>query len=80
MTTTVRKWGNSLALRIPRSYAKDIHLESGAAVNISISNGRLVIEPSTRPKYALSVMLKQITKKNRPGEWDTGKPVGKEVW
>lgn len=80
MTTTVQKWGNSLALRIPKSFAEHVHLENGATVELSISNGRLVIEPAPRRKYALSAMLKQITKANRHGEWNTGGPVGKESW
>lgn len=80
MTTTVQKWGNSLALRIPKSFAKDIHLESGAAVDISIVNGRLVIVPSARPKYSLKALVDGITPQNRHGEFDWGKPVGKEIW
>ena len=80
MTTTIQRWGNSLALRIPKSFAKDVHLESGAVVNLSIAHGRLVIEPSRRNKYTLSQLLKNVSKKQRHPEWDMGGPVGKEVW
>ena len=80
MTTKIQKWGNSLALRIPKSFAKDVHLESGASVNLSIANGRLVVEPSPKTKYSLSELLKGVTKKDLHSEIDWGRPVGKEVW
>ena len=46
MTTKVQQWGNSLALRIPKSFAKDVHLSKGASVDLSVDGGRLVIRPS----------------------------------
>ena len=46
MTTKIQQWGNSLALRIPRSLARDIHLAKGAPVDLSVKGGRLVIKPS----------------------------------
>ena len=80
MTTKVQRWGNSLALRIPKSFAKDVHLENGATVNLSIDDGRLVIEPSIRSKYSLSVLLKQVTEDNLHKESDMGAVAGLEAW
>ena len=80
MTTKVQRWGNSLALRIPKFLAKDIHLQKGAAVNLSVVHGRLVIDPAPRPKYFLSDLLKKISKKNRHDEIHTGNVVGNEAW
>ncbi len=80
MTTKVQRWGNSLALRIPKSYAKDVHLEQGVTVSLTVDDGRLVIEPSTKAKYLLSGLLKNITDENLHKEWDFGGPQGREVW
>ena len=80
MTTKVQKWGNSLALRIPKSFAKEVHLISGATVNLSVAGGRLVVEPSTPPRYSLPYLLKKISKNNLHAETRSGKAVGREVW
>jgi antitoxin MazE len=80
MTTTIQKWGNSLALRIPKSFAKDIHLGQGAEVVLSIQKGRLVVEPLPQTKHKLTDLLKGITPQNSHAETKTGRPTGKEVW
>jgi antitoxin MazE len=80
MTTKVQRWGNSLALRIPKSFAKDIHLEKGAVVKLSIYEGRLVIEPSSKSKYSLSGLLKNISEVNLHAEVDMGGSQGREIW
>lgn len=80
MTTTIQKWGNSLALRIPKSFAKDIHLGQGVEVTISIQKGRLVVEASPQVKHKLTDLLKGVTKENSHPETQTGGPAGKEVW
>ena len=80
MTTKVQRWGNSLALRIPKLLAQDAHLKKGVGVNLSVVHGRLVIEPSRKPKYSLSDLLRNVTKKNRHAEITTGPAVGNEVW
>lgn len=80
MTTKIQRWGNSLALRIPKAFAEDAHLSSGAVVNLAVTHGRLVIEPSSHPKYSLAQLLKRVTKNNLHSEVDTGAPQGREVW
>ena len=80
MTTKIQRWGNSLALRIPKSFAEDIHLAKGATVNLSIADGRLVIEPALRAEYSLSGLLKNVTKDNLHSEADTGRALGREAW
>ena len=80
MTTKVQQWGNSLALRIPRSYAKDIHLAKGATVDLSVSHGQLVIKPSKPVRYSLAELLKGISKDNLHAEVRTGRPAGSESW
>lgn len=80
MKTRVQKWGNSLALRIPKSFAAEIGLVENLAVDISIAEGRLVVQPDTEEPLKLADLLRGITVDNRHGEWETGPVKGKEVW
>lgn len=80
MQTKVQKWGHSLAVRIPRAYAKAANLEQDSPVEITVVDGTLVLTPAERPKYSLDDLLAQITDENIHAEVDLGPPVGKEVW
>jgi antitoxin MazE len=80
MKTRVQKWGNSLAVRIPKSFAAEVGLQADAAVELSVVEGRLVVRPVTPPRLTLEELLRGVTDENLPGEWETGPPVGKEVW
>jgi antitoxin MazE len=80
MKTRVQKWGNSLALRIPKSFAVETGLCADAAVELSLVNGALVVRPITPQPVTLEELLRGITDENLHGEWDTGPAVGKEVW
>lgn len=79
MTTIVRKWGNSLAVRIPDEFAENLDLRDGSVVGFKQSGDRMIISKAN-PKYTLEDMVKGITKKNRHKEFDWGKPMGKEIW
>ncbi|MGH9344353.1 MAG: AbrB/MazE/SpoVT family DNA-binding domain-containing protein [Terriglobia bacterium] len=79
-TTQLAKWGNSLALRIPKTVAEDARLREGDSVTVTAaSKGRLVIKPARR-KYELSQIVSRITAKNRHEETDWGKAQCKEAW
>ena len=80
MNATVRKWGNSLALRIPGPLAKDVHLHQGSVVEVSVIDGKMVVKPKGRHKYSLSQLLKGVSKNNRHSEHDWGDVVGQESW
>lgn len=80
MKTRVQKWGNSLALRIPKSFALEAGLGADAAVDLSLVNGTLVIRSVQPPRITLDDLLGGVTDENRPGEWSTGRAVGKEAW
>jgi len=81
MKTVVQRWGNSLAVRIPRHIARESHIERGTRVEVSIANGNLVLTPlSKRRSYSLASLVKKITPANRHVEIDFGKPVGREDW
>jgi antitoxin MazE len=80
MRTRVQKWGNSLALRIPKSFADEVGLQKETSVEISLAEGKLVITPIAKPMLNLNQLLAGITKENLHHEVDTGPAVGKEVW
>jgi antitoxin MazE len=80
MQTRIQKWGNSLGLRIPRSFAVEAQVEEGAAVELSVENGRLLVRPLRVRKYALSALLRKVNPRKLHGEVSTGKAVGREAW
>ena len=80
MKTRVQKWGNSLALRIPKAFAEEAGLRASAAVELTLVEGTLVVRPFTAPPLTLDNLLRGITDDNLPSEWDTGPAAGKEVW
>ena len=80
MQTKVKKWGNSLALRIPKLFASDANLKLNEMVDISIDQGSIIITPIGEKEYLLEKLLKGVSKSNLHGEFDTGAPVGKEIW
>jgi antitoxin MazE len=80
MNMRIQKWGNSLALRIPKSFAKEAHIDKGATVDISVKDGKLIIAPPARKSYTLDKLLGAISKKNIQKEWETSRPAGKEAW
>ena len=80
MRTRVRKWGNSLALRIPKSFAIEVGLCENLAVDLSVREGKLVVQPHSEEPLSLDDLLAGITDENLHGEWNTGPAVGKEIW
>ena len=80
MNTKIQKWGNSLALRIPMALANDTCLENGSVVNLTVRQGKVIIEPVRKAKYRLDVLLKGVSKKNIHPSVQTGPAVGREVW
>ncbi|MBX3267653.1 MAG: AbrB/MazE/SpoVT family DNA-binding domain-containing protein [Acidobacteria bacterium] len=80
MKVQIQKWGNSLALRIPRSFALETRVEQGTTVELTVKGESLVVKPLAEPEFELDELLSKITKQNLHGETDTGKPVGREVW
>ena len=80
MLTKVQKWGNSLALRIPKAFALDAQLENDSFVEISIVEGQIIITPVVAPSWTLEELLAGINKNNLHREVDTGLAIGNEVW
>ncbi len=80
MQTRIHRWGNSLALRIPKTFATEAGLRQDALVEISLVDGKLVIAPVLEPAPTLDQLLAGITDDNLHAEIDTGPAVGNEAW
>ncbi|MYC97486.1 MAG: AbrB/MazE/SpoVT family DNA-binding domain-containing protein [Caldilineaceae bacterium SB0661_bin_32] len=80
METRVQKWGNSLALRIPKPLANQIGLEVNSPVRMSPRGDELVIVPMPPPRLKLDDLLAQVTEHNLHGETNTGPAAGREEW
>ncbi len=79
MKTTVQRWGNSLAIRIPKSFAEEIEVGQGDQVEMGISEGRLIIAPKPS-NYDLADLVDEIRPSNLHQELETGGAKGKEAW
>ena len=80
MKVQIQKWGNSLALRIPKAFAVESNVTGGSTVDVSMSNGNIIVKPVSEPEYTLEALVDGITDLNRHDEIDWGQPVGNEVW
>ena len=80
MQTTIQKWGNSLALRIPKAFAQQSRLTQGSAVSLALENGSVVMKPLKRRKLSLAGLVAKMTPRNRHEEVEWGQPRGKETW
>jgi antitoxin MazE len=77
MITQIGRWGNSLAVRIPGIYAKDLDLKEGMELDMSLVEGGILLRP--RPSgYTLEELVAGITAENVHGETDWGEAVGRE--
>ena len=79
MRSQVQKWGNSLALRIPKSFAIEAGLREDGVVDLALVDGKLIVTPQAEP-ILLAALLEGIIPDNIHGEQDFGGPVGSEVW
>jgi antitoxin MazE len=79
-TTTVKKWGNSAAARIPSSVLQAAKLNLNETVEIHEESGRIVIEARAKKAYTLDELLAAMDQSNLPELVDWGSPVGKEIW
>ena len=80
MKASVKKWGNSAAIRIPAAVLEATRVQINEEVDIREEAGRIVIEPVREKTYKLDDLLKGITKDNLHEEIDFGRPEGREVW
>jgi antitoxin MazE len=79
MKSRIQKWGNSLAVRIPKSFAVEAGLDEDAMVDLALVEGKLVVTPQPEP-VSLEKLLAGITSANRHHEFDFDGPAGAEAW
>ncbi len=79
MRTRISKWGNSLAVRLPKPFADELGLGEGTEVELTLREGRLILVAASR-EYALEELVDGITVENRHQESDWGRPRGREGW
>jgi antitoxin MazE len=80
MSNKVKKWGNSLGVRIPQNIAREAQVDYDTPVDIRVDEGRIVITPLDRSTYTLEDLVGGITTDNLHGETRTGGRRGKEFW
>ena len=80
MHIRVKRWGNSLALRIPKTFASETHIQNGSVVDVLVTDGKLVVKPEKKKQYSLKALLAEMKPKTIHKETKTGKPVGNEIW
>ena len=79
MTTTIQRWGNSLAVRIPKALALEAGLEEDTEVEMAVRGGNIVVRPA-RKDWSLHELVAGITPANSHGETSWGRRAGREVW
>ena len=79
MQVKVQKWGNSLGVRIPKSFTKDTNIHEGTEVDMSLEKGIITMKP-IKTIHSLSELLSKVTKDNIHNEIETGEVVGGEIW
>jgi antitoxin MazE len=77
MTTKVSKWGNSLALRLPKSMIKELNLQDGSEVSIIEENGKIVILP-TKKDLTIQELIQGMTVDGVMDQYKKNESIGKE--
>ena len=80
MQAKIQKWGNGLALRIPKAFAVDTQLGNNSLVDISVVDGQIIVKPVVKTDWTLEELLAGITKENIHREVKTGMATGNEIW
>ena len=80
MKTQLSKWGNSLAVRIPKPVALAAQLKTGDDLEVDVEGPGRVRIRKPKPKPTLEELISGITSENQHSETDWGEPVGKELW
>jgi antitoxin MazE len=79
-TSSLKKWGNSLAVRMPSAVIQDLGLSENSSVQIVSDGTAITITPKRSKKLSLDELVGAITPQNSHQEVDWGEPVGGEVW
>jgi antitoxin MazE len=80
MRTRIQKWGNSLAVRIPKSFAAEVGLVDDSVVDVRVVDGQVVVVLVSPVPYTLDALLADVTDDNLHHEVPTEPAMGDEVW
>jgi len=80
MRIKIQKWGNSLALRIPKAFAFQSKIRQDEYVNLTLKDNKIIVEPENEKEYTLKELIAGINKSNLHSEIDLGKKAGNEYW
>jgi antitoxin MazE len=80
LNTRLQKWGNSLAVRIPKAFADEMKLGENASLHLEMKEGSLLITPVKENRWTLESLLSAVSEENKQGEWETGDRTGNEEW
>lgn len=82
MKAQLKKWGNSLALRVPTGLLAELNLSENSTVDLRVEDGKLIIAPMQKRKwkYSLEELLAGVNEENIHPETHWGSPAGGEVW
>lgn len=80
MKTQLAKWGNSMAVRIPKTIAQAAKLRPGDHLELAVEPSGTVRIRKSKHKPTLEELVQAITPENRHGEIDWGGPRGQELW
>ncbi len=74
------RWGTSLAVRIPESFAEELGLRDDSAVEMRLVDGGLLVQPMELWAPTLDELLDAVTDANLRREMDSGPAQGAEAW
>jgi antitoxin MazE len=80
MEAKVKKWGNSLGVRIPKSISTKVGITEGTSIEFSIEGDKIILAPVPPKEYTIEEMILQVSEENLHYEITTDGPIGKEVW
>ena len=79
MEVKIQKWGNSLAVRLPKAFADQIGIVYGSKIRLLVEDKTIKITPVNEDKeLLLNEYLSQINKDNIHKEINFGERIGKE--
>jgi antitoxin MazE len=80
MRGRVQKWGNSLAVRIPKPFAEEAGLRKDVEIDVSVDAGRVIVAAVAAGRFTLDGLLKGVKRSNLHREAATAGPLGNEAW
>lgn len=80
MEAKVKKWGNSLGVRIPKSISSQVGITEGASIEFTIEGDKIILAPIQKKEYSIEELILMVSEENLHYEITTDGPIGKEVW